>query len=148
MSPSPKAFSAAAEGGEPFDWPAFARTLQWQPASQWLILNALAYPFSNAFPALTRASCPEPARTMVAKTALVVYTMFVPAAAAAAAYLLVGRKKFARRRHRLLADATLAMIVALSAADTISIVAQARARWPILGPALSSLRGACWPGRP
>jgi hypothetical protein len=148
VSPSPKAFSGLGKTGEPFDWVAFARTIQWQPVPQWLILSSLAYPFSQAFPAMSRAACQDPARAMVVKVALVVYTMFVPAVAVCAVYLLAGRKRLAARQHRLMANVTLALIVLMTAVDSIAIVSQVNNQWTTLGPAFASLRGACWPARP
>lgn len=144
---SPKAFSGLAKR-EPFDWPAFARTLPWQPVPQWLILSALAYPFSRAFPALSRASCDGDARTMLAKCALVVYTMFVPALIVAVVYALAGRERLTTRNHRMLGNVTMALIVVMSAVDAAVVVSQVRAQWETLGPALGSLRAACWPPRP
>ncbi len=144
MSPSPKAFSGLARR-EPFDWAAFWRTFPWQPVPQWLLLSALAYPASAAFPVLSRATCLDPARAMTVKAALVLYTMLVPPLGSAAVYLLVGHRKIAARPHRLMANVTLALIVVLSAADTVLIVSQVRDQWSTLRPAAASLRAACWP---
>lgn len=145
---SPKAFSGLGRRGEPFDWAAFARTIQWQPVPQWLILSALAYPFSQSFPSLSRAACQDPARAMVVKVALVVYTMFVPAVAVSAIYLFAGHKRLVARQHRLMANVTLALIIVMTAVDSIAIVSQVRDQWTTLRPAFGSLRAACWPPRP
>ncbi|MBI3565428.1 MAG: hypothetical protein HY079_09555 [Elusimicrobia bacterium] len=145
--PSPKAFSALRKR-EPWDWPGFARTVQWQPVPQWLVLSALAYPFSRAFPVVARAACEGDARTMLVKTALVVYTMFAPALVVAAVYGLAGRRRLTGRPHRMMGDVMLALLVVLTAADAFVVVGQVRAQWETLGPALGSLRAACWPPRP
>lgn len=145
--PSPKAFSSL-RNREPFDWAAFGRTVHWQPVPQWLAFSALAYPFSRAFPALTRASCAGDARVMLTKVALVAYTMAAPAVLAAAVYLLAGRRRLTARPHRLIANVTLALLVVMTAADAFVVVSQVRSQWETLGPALGSLRAACWPPRP
>lgn len=133
---------------EPFDWAEFRRTLPWQPVPQWVVLSALASPFSKAFPVLTRAVCVPPVRTMFAQTTMVVYTLVVPAVATAVVYLLVGHKRFADPRHRRMANVTLALILALSAADTIVFARAVNQQWDSLGPAYASIRSACWPRRP
>ena len=144
---SPKAFSGLLKG-EPFDWRAFAANLPWQPVPQWLLFSALAYPFSRAFPALTRASCDGEPRTMLVKASLVVYTMAAPALLTLLVYLFAGRRRMTVRHHRLLANVTLALIVVMSAADALVVSRAVSEQWPTLGPALASLRAACWPPKP
>jgi len=140
-----RAFSGLLRPGEPFDWPLFWRGLPWQPVPQWILVGALAAPFSRAFPALSRAACAEPARTMISQSALVVYTMLVPVLVVAPIYLLAGRHRLVKRAHRLIANVTFALILVLSAADALVMANQLREQWPTLSPALRSLRAACWP---
>lgn len=145
--PSPKAFSGLLKG-EPFDWRAFAANLPWQPVPQWLLFSALAYPFSRAFPVLSRASCPGEARVMLSKVALVAYTMFVPALLTLLVYLFAGRRRMTVRNHRLIANVTLALLVVMTVVDALVVSRAVSSQWETLGPSLGLLRGACWPPKP
>ncbi len=143
--PSPKAFSSLLKDREPFDWPSFWKDLPWQPVPQWIVVSALAGPFSRAFPTLSRAACMDPARAMIAQSAFVVYTAAVPVLVSVLLYLLFGRRRMAKRTHRLIGDVTLGLIVVLGLGDAFVLYEQARSQWPTLAPALKSLRAACWP---
>lgn len=145
MTPSPKAFSSLVRDREPFDWPLFWKTLPWQPVPQWVAVSALAAPFSKAFPALSRAACAEPARGMISQSAMVVYTAAVPVLVSTALYLLAGRRRMAKRMHRMIGDVTLALILLLGAGDAMVLYEQLHGQWATLAPALKSLKAACWP---
>jgi hypothetical protein len=127
----------------PFDWPAFFRTFPLQPVPVWIFSALLLRPAGRATPWLLRATCEGAVRQAVANLAFVGYALFVPAAGASLVYLLVGRRRMARP-HRLIGDWCLALVLLVSAGNDVSLIRQARARWPVLRPGLHSLRAACW----
>ncbi|MDE2140846.1 MAG: hypothetical protein KGL74_02460 [Elusimicrobia bacterium] len=141
--PSPRAFSS--RKSEPFDWPLFLRRFPFQPVPLWLLLNALAGPLARAFPALTRAACQGTLRASLTSAELVVYTAAVPAAVTTAFYLAVGRRRIEKKDHRLIADMTFGLMLALSVVDGGLLAARIHAQWPVLRPGLTAIRAACWP---
>jgi hypothetical protein len=143
--PSPRAFSGASRSREPFDWPLFFRTFHCQPVPVWLLLSALAAPAARAFPALSRAACQGRLRESLAAAALIVYMVLVPPLLTAAYYLAFGRRRLVPRDHRLIADATFALLLILSLVQGAAMVARVRARWDTLRPGLAAVRAACWP---
>jgi hypothetical protein len=129
---------------EPFDWPLFFRTILWQPVPLWLIFNAPAGPLGAAAPRLLGAACTGRPRAALSSVASVFYLAVVPPLAAAAVYLLAGRRRLTDRRHRLIGDATLLMLAAVSVWYGYGVAVRAAA---MSGP-LGGLKALCWPARP
>ncbi|MFI5345915.1 MAG: hypothetical protein ACHQ51_06030 [Elusimicrobiota bacterium] len=142
----PKAFSGMARRSRgPFDWPLFFRRLPFQPVPLWLLLSALAGPFARAFPALTRAACQGSLRASLMSAELVVYTAVAPALATAVFYLAVGRRRLENPDHRLIADASFALMLTLTCVDGFLLAGRIREQWSSLRPGLAAIRAVCWP---
>ena len=139
MSPPPRR--------APFDAAGFARTLHFQPASWWLALAALAGPASRGAVSALGASCSGAFRAGAQAAAFIVYLLLVPPLGAAAVYLLFGRRRVAHAAHRLIADLSLALVLAVSGLNAAVLAYQTATRWSALGSGLSAVRAACWPGR-
>lgn len=131
----------------PFDWPLFLRRLYLQPAVVWLALAALAAPASRAALTVLGATCAGPVREAAAAAFLIFYVPLVPILGSAAWYLAFARRRLDKTAHRWVADLSFGLLLVVSAGNAAMLAAQAFARWPALGPALSAVRGACWPGR-
>jgi hypothetical protein len=143
--PSPRAFSSLLKPREPFDWPLFLRGLPFHPVPLWLALGALAGPVARAFPAATRAVCEGRLRQSLASAELVVYVVLVPPLATTLFYLAFGRRRLAKREHRLIADATFGLMLALSFVDGGLMIGRIHEQWAVLRPGLRAIRAACWP---
>ena len=130
---------------KPFDWPLFFRRLPYHPVPLWLLLNAVAEPFARAFPFLSRAACEGRLRQSMMSAELTVYILAVPAAATAAYYLAYGRRRIEDPEHRKIADASFALMLALSLFDAWQTVRRIHAQWAVLSPGLRAIRAACWP---
>ena len=139
MSPRPRR--------APFDAAAFARTLPLQPAVWWLALAALSKPVSRAAVSALGASCAGSFRAGADAAAFIVYVLLVPPLGAAAAYLTFGRRRLTHAAHRLIADLSLALLLAVSGLNAAVLAYQTATRWSALGPGLAAVRAACWPGR-
>jgi hypothetical protein len=131
----------------PLDGPLFLRTLYLQPGAPWFALALIFRPASRAAVTALGASCSGAARVAAESAAQVVYVPVVPALAAAAYYLAFARRRLDYAPHRRVADFSLAVLLAVSAANGVFLAAQAAARWPALGPELARVRADCWPGR-
>ncbi|MFI5361974.1 MAG: hypothetical protein ACHQ49_08405 [Elusimicrobiota bacterium] len=127
----------------PFDWPAFGRTLPFQPALVWIAAALLLRPAANATPALLGASCGGPERAGLKNCAFIVYALLLPPAAAALVYLLTGRRRMSRP-HRIIGDGCLALVLLVSSGNAVALVRSVRANWTTALYGLSSLRSACW----
>lgn len=142
---SPRAFSALFKPREPFDWPVFLRTLPYQPAPFWLLLSALAEPFARAFPVLARASCEGRLRQALSSAELVVYIVLAPPLFTTLFYLAAGRRRLVKPDHRLIGDATFALMLVLSVVDGAMMLSRVREQWTVMRPGLLAIRAACWP---
>jgi hypothetical protein len=131
----------------PFDAPLFLRRLYLQPAALWLALEALTAPVARAVPGALRASCAGPARDGLVAAATVVYIPLVPALIVVAYHLGFARRRLEHAAHRWVADLSFSLLLAVSAANAAILLSQGSAHWPTLGPELSAMRAACWPGR-
>ena len=78
---------------------------------------------------------------------LVSVRRFPPPLGAAAAYLTFGRRRLTHAAHRLIADLSLALLLAVSGLNAAVLAYQTATRWSALGPGLAAVRAACWPGR-
>ncbi len=126
---------------EPFDWPRFLKTLHLQPVPIWLAFNALARPLGDAAPRLLGASCGGREREALASVATAALLAVVPPVATALVYLLAARRRLTAPAHRAIADATFALLAAISAwyAGALGLRAER------VHGALESLRAVCWP---
>ncbi|MDE2489605.1 MAG: hypothetical protein KGM24_02075 [Elusimicrobia bacterium] len=139
MTPSPRFGSR--RPAEPFDWPLFFKTFHLQPVPLWLILNALGRPAALAAARLSGASCAGRNREILLAVATVAYLAVVPPLGTAAVYPLLARRRLKDPRHRLIADATFALMLVVSAWYAAALWAKAA---PLEG-AFGALRVACWP---
>jgi hypothetical protein len=143
---SPRAFSGLGKRlSEPFDWPLFFRTLPFQPVPIWLLLSALTGPFARVFPAMTRAACQGRLRESLSSIALVLYTLAVPFLVTTVFYLAIGRRRLAKRDHRLIADVTFGIMLCLTFVDASIMIGRIHEQWQVLLPGLTAIRAACWP---
>ena len=126
---------------EPFDWPLFLRKLYLQPVPIWLAFNALSRPFGAAAPRLLGASCGGRARQALASLATAAFVAVVPPVATALVYLLAARRRLTAPAHRAIADATFALLAAVSLwyAGALGLRAER------IHGALEGLRAVCWP---
>lgn len=143
---SPRAFSGLFKRStEPFDWALFLRKFPYQPVPVWLFLSAVAGPFAQAFPAISHAACQGRLRGTLSASAMVVYTIVVPFALTTVYYLAFGRRRLEKREHRLIADSTYGLMLALTAMDAWIMIGRIHEQWPVLKPGLAAIRAACWP---
>lgn len=122
----------------------FLRTVPFQPAVAWVAAGAACGPLARALPGLTGAVCSGAQRQAVGALAYFALINVLPPLAAAAVYL-PARRRFDKPALRFMGDATLGIVLTVSAVNAALSALSLHARWDGVSAGARTLRALCWP---